>query len=136
MIAATLLMLAQATATPVPAPMAAPVSPERGDARCLAAFGLLANDPKPDVQRASQMGALFFYGKLLGRNPRIDLRAAMTEAAAIAGPQVKAELQRCGGELQRSGEAMQAVGAALAGTAPRATPTPRPTPSPTATRRR
>ena len=129
MIAATVLMLVQATATPVPAAPAAPISPERGDARCLAAFGLLANEPKPELQRASQMGALFFYGKLLGRNPRIDLRAAMMEAATVAGPQVKAELQRCGGELQRSGEAMQAVGAALAGTAPTPTPTPMPSPS-------
>ena len=125
---AALLALAQATA-PVPAASPA-VTPERADARCLAAFGLLVKDPKPEVQRASQMGALFFYGKLLGRNPRIDLRAAMLDAATLTGAQAQAELQRCGTELQRSGEAMQAVGAALTGAAPAATPTPRPSPTP------
>ena len=126
---AALFALAQAAATP--APVTAPISPERADARCLAAFGMLASDPKPDVQRASQMGALFFYGKILGRNPRIDLKGVMLEAATMPAAQLQGELQRCGGELQRSGEAMQSVGAALAGSAPAAAPSPRPTPTPT-----
>ena len=133
---AALFALAQAATAPPPIYVPTPVSPERADARCLAAFGMLASDPKPDVQRASQMGALFFYGKVLGRNPRVDLKAAMLEAAAMPAAQMQGELQRCGGELQRSGEAMQSVGTALAGSAPAATPAPRPTPAPTPRPRR
>ena len=60
MFAAALFTLLQATATPAPAPAPAPVSPERADARCLAAFGMLATDSKPDVQRASQMARCSF----------------------------------------------------------------------------
>jgi hypothetical protein len=134
MFAAALFALVQAAASPAAAPV--PVSPERADARCLAAFGMLATDTKADVQRASQMGALFFYGKLVGRNPRVDLKAVMLDAAQTVGPRIQGELQRCGGELQRSGEAMQAVGTALVGSAPAAKPTPEPSATPTARSRR
>ena len=136
MIAATLLLLAQAA--PAAAPVTPPVSPQVADARCVAAFGILGTDAKDDVVRAAQMGALFFYGKLLGRDPAIDLPAAMVAATGSARGNQKAELARCGAELQRSGEAMQAVGQAMsdAGPPPAATPVPAPTPLPAPTRRK
>jgi hypothetical protein len=141
MLAAALFVLAQAAPaparpSPVPTtPAATPaISPERADARCLAAFGMLASNQQADVQKASQMGALYFYGKLLGRNPGVNLSTAMLEAARAVAPDVRGELTRCGGELQKSGEAMQAVGSSMTGAAP--APRPMPSPTPTARPRR
>lgn len=105
---------------------AAIVSPERADARCVAAFGAMANDDKADVQHAAQLGALYFYGKLVGRRPGLDLRPVMLDAAQAIGPIVKAELSRCGKELGAAGTAMQAAGQSIA-----SPPTPPPPPTPT-----
>lgn len=105
---AALLLLAQA------APAAA-VTPEQADARCIAAFATMASSGKDPVQRAAQLGALYFYGKLIGRNPQLDLQTAMTAAAKAVGGNPRPELTRCGGELEQSGRAMQAVGQAMGG---------------------
>lgn len=115
------------------AAVAAPLPPERADARCLAAFGMLVNQSDETVQRAGQLGAVYFYGKLLGRNPGIDLRTAIEAAAKAVGPNAKAELTRCGSELDRAGTTMQAVGSAMA---PEPALTPAPSPSPTGRPRR
>jgi hypothetical protein len=115
---AVLLLLAQAT----PAAM---VTPEQADARCIAAFGAMGSNDKEEIRRAAQQGALYFYGKLIGRNPKVDLQAAMTAAATAVGKDFRPELTRCGGELERSGQAMQAAGQAMCGgTAPAASPKP------------
>ena len=123
MLAVLALLAAQAAAP-------APPGPERADARCLAALGALASSDKEEAQRAAQLGALYFYGKLLGRNPGIALQAALTEAATAVTPNPRAELARCGQELQRSGSALQAVGAAMRDGAPAAPLTPSPAPTP------
>ena len=102
-----LLLLAQA------APAAPAPSPAQADARCIVAFGSMAGSDTEEVQRAAQLGALYFYGKLLGREPAVDLKAAMTAAATAVTANVRPELLRCGTELQRSGEALRAVGQAL-----------------------
>lgn len=113
---AALLLLAQA------AP-AATVTPEQADARCIAVFAAMASSDKEEMQRAAQLGGLYFYGKLLGRNPGLDLQATMTAAATAVKGDIRPELTRCGGELERSGRAMQAAGQAMgSGTAPAAPP--------------
>lgn len=113
---AALLLLAQA------AP-AATVTPEQADARCLAAFAAMGSSDREDLQRATQLGALYFYGKLLGRNPGVDLQTVLTGAVAAVGKDFRPELTRCGGELERSGRAMRAAGQAMGGgTAPAAPP--------------
>ena len=121
---AALLILAQAA----PAAAAVPLTPERADARCLAAFASLASGTDAGVQRASQLGALYFYGKLVGRNPGLDLKAAMLDASRMVALNTRSELQRCGEEMERSGQALIAVGNALGpnAPAPSATPTPLP----------
>lgn len=123
------LAAAQASATPTPAPL----TPQAADARCVAAFGIMGSDAKEEVQRASQLGALYFYGKLVGRDPGIDLKAAMLAAATAVAPNPKPEVLRCGAELQKSGEAMQAVGASIgaAPAAPAPAPAAKPGPKPT-----
>lgn len=145
MLAATLLLLAQAApaartpAAPIPAAptpatpsLATAVSPQTADARCMAAFSVLGTDAKtPEILRAAQMGALFFYGKVLGRNPAINLPATMIDAMRTARATQKAELARCGAELQRSGEAMQVVGQATGEAGPALAPAPAPRIAPT-----
>lgn len=121
-----LLILAQAPSAPAAAPVA--LTPERADARCLTAFGMMASNGQADVQRASQLGALYFYGKLLGRNPAIDLKATMLDAARAVAPDAKGELRRCGAEMEVAGKSMIAVGNALGGSAPKAAPSPVPAP--------
>lgn len=107
---AALLILAQAAPAPVPAPITTALSPEGGDARCVAAFSVMASSDQPDVQRASQLGALYFYGKLVGRRPGLDLSPVLLEAARTVALNVKGELSRCGAELGAAGTAMETAG--------------------------
>lgn len=102
------LILAALLQTPAPAP-----TTEAGDARCLVAFAAIGSTGTPDQQEAARVGAMFFYGKLVGRRPALDLGAAMRTGAAEVQPQIKAEIARCGAELQAAGRAMQAAGGAL-----------------------
>jgi hypothetical protein len=120
MIAAALLALALSAPPPQ---SAAPLPVAQADARCLAAFSILANRQGTEVQRAAQLGALFFYGKLRGRDPGGDLKTLLTQAATAVGANGEAELRRCGEELRTAGEAMQTVGSAM--TAPTPAPTPK-----------
>lgn len=114
-----LLVLLQAAATPAPAPTqatpapaATPASPEQADERCLAAFSDLASRPGTDGA-AGRYGLFFFYGRLLGRNPALDLSAALPAAARAIGDG-KAELARCGRELSAAGQGLAAIGSGAA----------------------
>jgi hypothetical protein len=117
---AALALLAQATPAasphPSPTPSAQPAlppgTPEEQDERCLAAFAYLAGQGG-DAAEAGKTGAMFFYGKLAGRHPGIDLAGAMRTAAARIAATIRPELLRCSGELQAAGQAMTAAGGAL-----------------------
>ena len=104
---------AMLTALALLAAQASTVTPEQADARCLTAMGALASSDKEEAQRAAQLAALYFYGKLLGRNPGIALQSVLTEAATAVAPDPKPVLARCGEELKQSGLALQTVGAAI-----------------------
>jgi hypothetical protein len=135
LLAATLL--AQATpgqtrptpTTPTPPAPAGPVGPttEASDGRCLLAFAAIGSNGTPEQQNAARLGALYFYGKLVGRNPRLDLVPLMRSSATAVQAQAQAEITRCGNELQSAGAAMQAAGTAMNGDkpAPSASPTSR-----------
>lgn len=130
MLAALLILAQAATAAP---------STEQADARCVAAFGAMATSDVPDTQRAAQMGALYFYGKLVGRRPGVELKRVLLDATQAVSASPKAELTRCGSELQQAGLTMQAAGEAIAkeaGATPRPGATPTPKPSPTSKARR
>jgi hypothetical protein len=83
------------------------------DALCLAAFAMLAADPK--LKDAGTMGSIYFMGKLLGRDPAIDLKATMTRTVPqLEGKgRLETETKRCAAELQAIGSYMQQVGGAL-----------------------
>jgi hypothetical protein len=107
--------VAMALAVPVNALALAPTnaSTEDIDARCLVAIFMLASEGDPTRQQATQNGSMLFVGKLLGRNPSINLEAAMRKAIAEIGSNVNVELKRCGGEMQGIGAAVASAGAAM-----------------------
>ncbi|WP_375380663.1 hypothetical protein [uncultured Sphingomonas sp.] len=122
--AAALLALILLQAAPMPAPVPTPapppaVSPDVADERCLAAFAYLAGDPAQTsaVAQANRYGTLFFYGKLMGRNPGIDLGASLRTVANDIAAQMDAETARCRREVEAAGHAM-----AEAATTARSTP--------------
>ena len=88
-------------------------TPEQRDKICLAAFSYLAGQPK--TLEAGKLGATFFTGKLLGRNPGADLVAALRQAMPVLSAQLQPELLRCSRELEAAGNAMVMAGAALQG---------------------
>lgn len=103
---AALLMLAQAVAPP-------PVSTEQADARCMAAFALLANTDQPAQKQAATLGVLYYYAKVLGRRPGFDLKSVITSGFRANGANASAELGRCTDEVRAAGERMVAVGREL-----------------------
>lgn len=112
------------TPSPAPLPTAAVATPEQQDERCLAAFAYLAGR-EGEAGQAGRTGAMFFYGKLVGRDASVDLAGALRTAAGAIADRIQPELIRCSGELQAAGQAMHVVGQALAGVpAPSNTPTP------------
>ncbi len=115
-----LLAMILGQAAPVPAPASTPaVSPDVADERCLAAFAYLAGDPAQTsvAAQADRYGTLFFYGKLMGRNPGIDLGASLRGVANDIAAQMAAETTRCRREVEAAGHAM-----AEAATTARSTP--------------
>lgn len=101
------LLAAGAAQAPAPAT-------ELSDARCVAAFLVMVDEGKSDDDKqAATVGAVYFAGKLYGRNPNIDLTAALRGAEDEVGNNLKAELTRCGAELTTMGTAMTTAGNAL-----------------------
>lgn len=99
-----------------------PVAPAKGriaitrteDLRCLLLVSELVGTGNAEQKEAGTKAALYFAGKLLGREPGLDLTAvAKTEIVAMETFDRKAGYQRCGAELQLTGAKLQAAGAAL-----------------------
>lgn len=84
------------------------------DLRCLLLTSELISTGTPEQKDAGTKAALYFAGKLLGREPGLDLPAvAKIEIAAMQGADRNAGYMRCGAELQLTGTKLQAAGAAL-----------------------
>jgi hypothetical protein len=93
------------------------------DTRC-AMLGLsMAGAPNAtDEQRqAGAMLSLYFVGKMHGRSPGIELRAAINQQASSLTPEVaQSESRRCSEEFRVLGQTLQALGQPA--TAPAPTP--------------
>lgn len=88
-------------------------APDLADARCTAAYAILASSTDPKVQQAGILGTAYFVGKLYGRSPGIDVEAILR----VVGMDVKRAQQdylaRCGTELQAMGTTLIKAGNAL-----------------------
>ena len=101
-----LLLAAPTTAVFKPADIA--------DGQCLVAFGLIANSKDQQVVQAGTLGSIYFYGKLVGRNPSVDVASLMRSVGPGVTKDPSPQLTRCGDELSKSGDALTAVGKTLA----------------------
>lgn len=85
------------------------------DVRCLVVSAVLLSSTKEkSIGTAATMSALYFMGRLDGRDPELDLEGQVTDAALTMTPaDIKDEAMRCGKELQARGEAISAIGARM-----------------------
>jgi hypothetical protein len=84
----------------------------RADVRCVVAFSALLKNPT--YKDAAGAGLFYFVGRLDGREPSLDLSAAMTrEIATMQTADYASEAQRCGAELKARNEALKAAGEAV-----------------------
>ena len=109
------------------APM--PVSAETADARCIFIFGFVGARGTPAQAEQAKLATMYFYGKLRGRNPGINmgkLLVSTRDQAKRSGIKAQIEGKRCESEFKAAGMAFVS-GAAAAKTAPPANraPTPR-----------
>ena len=87
---------------------------EAEDARCLAAISYLIGVGSAEDQQKLTPLAIYFAGKLYGRNPTIDLTATLkNNLSSATEAELRAAVPRCAADLGRAGQAMQNAGAAL-----------------------
>jgi hypothetical protein len=86
-----------------------------GDVRCLMTmFVLSQNKTQPQAAQAGQAGVFFFTGRLSVHAPGADLGPIMkAQAQTLGGPQLQAEIQRCGPIVQAGQRSLQAGFASL-----------------------
>ncbi len=101
------LMLA---ATPLPA-FAQSAETAMADMKCMMAAGSIDPASPKEQQDAMMLMAVFYVGKVYGRNPAFDVSGFVnqnkTELEAI---DVAAEIQRCTAEFGKRGEALSKLG--------------------------
>ncbi len=112
---ALLTALPLAAQTQAVAPADAKIALTRtDDLRCLLLVSELIGTGTAAQKEAGTKAALYFAGKILGREPGLDLTAAAkTEIVAMEKIDRPAGYQRCGAELQLIGVKLQAAGAGL-----------------------
>lgn len=94
-------------------PAAAQTVVDKADARCMLVLALAAQDPKN--KDAANVGSFFYLGRLNARGISTKLGSTLiAESKTITSPdQIKAELARCGGELNTRNAEMRAALAQL-----------------------
>ena len=91
-------------ALPAPEMSAADTS----DARCLVTFAVVLGREKTDLNviNFAKLGVYYFQGKLRGRSPDLDLKAATNEVLTYLTGHLDDEKVRCSRELQAAGQAL------------------------------
>jgi hypothetical protein len=84
------------------------------DVRCFISALSLLRSPNNNVRTAAASSALYYLGKLDGREPGLDLdRVILAEAERMTSTQVRAEAEKCGKELSARGAAISDIGLRL-----------------------
>lgn len=91
----------------------APATTEDSDARCLAVFSIAAGSDDKEAQEGGKVGAVYFAGKLRGRNPSIDFETALRRVFPALDANATKDRERCVAELRSAGAALTTAGAAL-----------------------
>ena len=86
-------------------------APVERDLECLMALSALAGSDDQKTQTAAANAAMFFSGKLFGREPDIDLKARMLSGAkTFDRSTIPATLVRCGEEMKTRGSQLTDAG--------------------------
>ncbi|RZI60795.1 MAG: hypothetical protein EOP94_01300 [Zymomonas sp.] len=82
------------------------------DLRCMAIFAVSTSKAPADQQAGVVAGTMFFYGKISGRSPALDVEAKMFELfkADPEGVTLEKDRQRCASEIKRHGTLLMAIG--------------------------
>lgn len=101
---------------PAVAVQSAPADPVlESDVRCLAVMAIAASDSKKADAVGVMAAAMYFVGRIDGRRPGMDYRAALRQLLSsnesIAG--LQADAVRCGAILEKRGSELQALGEQL-----------------------
>src|SRR6187551_3255570 len=94
-----------------PVSAATPANADReADLRCVIIARGMSASPDESMKAASAMAAFYFFGRLEGREPNLDLEQALAnEMAAMKSMDVRAEATRCGDELVNRGSELRAI---------------------------
>ena len=86
--------------------------PLTGDVRCfVAAMSLLQATPNNEVRNAAVSSALYYLGRLEGRDPNLDLEKIVAEESQRMTPSdIRSELERCGKALSARGSMITKIG--------------------------
>ena len=100
---------------------AAAIAPEStADVRCLISAVSLLQSPNNSVRAAAAASALYYLGRLDGREPGLDLQEIiLAEAGKMTSTQLRVETEACGKELSARGAAIDSIGRKLAVASPR-----------------
>jgi hypothetical protein len=90
-------------------------SPEAtADVRCLLASIALMSTPNNTTRAAAATSALYFLGRLDGREPRADLQTLIREESQrMSQSDLAAESKRCGQELRERAQVVSTLGQQL-----------------------
>ncbi|MBK8630330.1 MAG: hypothetical protein IPN84_09010 [Sphingomonadales bacterium] len=97
-------------ATPLPAFAQATETP-MADMKCMMAAGSIDPASPKEQQDAMMLMAVFYVGKVYGRNPAFDVSGFVSQnKAELEAIDIGAELKRCTSEFGKRGEALSKLG--------------------------
>ena len=83
----------------------------RDDVRCLVAVVSLTASEDTEVKLAGLLGSQYFLGRIDGRDPDLDIEAAIRqEQSHLDEAEISSLLRSCGQLMQDRGEALEAIG--------------------------
>lgn len=107
MIAAGALALGLAAGGAAAAQSAEPEA--QRDLTCMAVFLTIADSADPEMQQAGTVGALFFYGRLQGREPNVSWFDRLGDFAdSVSMEELMSHGPECGGVVEQVGQDMLA----------------------------
>lgn len=81
------------------------------DVRCLVVAMKMASSSDQTTRSASAVLAYYYFGRVDGASPGLDLGAAIIDELSKMTPEVlQSEARRCGTELSKRGAALTAIG--------------------------
>jgi len=92
------------------APARAQESPTQADVRCLLLTLGGAGSQDPNVQQGSMLGMLYYLGRINGREPDLDLQAALVAAMqSFRAEDAERDSRRCSDAMLESGAELKGL---------------------------